>query len=80
MYLVHNMRPYMTYLPVPLLTGHKWDGTNMATESGTRHRDNQNVFRITDVKKRKKWLGKVLKISEFNEEDDWRLGILLDIH
>ena len=52
----------------------------MATESGARHRDNQNAFRITDAKKRKKLLGKVLKIPEFNEEDDWRLGILLDIH
>ena len=52
----------------------------MATESGARHRNNQNVFHITDVKKRKKLLGKVLKIPEFNEEDDWRLGILLDIH
>ena len=52
----------------------------MATESGARHRDNQNAFRITDVKKRKKLLGKVLKFPEFNEEDDWRLGILLDIH
>ena len=52
----------------------------MATESGVRYRDNQNVFRITDVKKRKKLLGKVLKFPEFNEEDDWRLGILLDIH
>ena len=65
---------------VPPLTGHEYNGTNMATESGTRHRDNENVFRITDVKKRKKLLGKVLKIPEFNEEDDWRLGILLDIH
>ena len=65
---------------IPPLTGHKCDGTNMATESGARHRDNENVFRITDVKKRKKLLGKVLKIPEFNEEDDWRLGILLDIH
>ena len=45
----------------------------MATESGARHRDNQNAFRITDVKKRKKLLGKVLEIPEFNEEDDWRL-------
>ena len=52
----------------------------MATESGARHRDNQNVFRITDVKKRKKLLGRVLKIPEFNEEDDLRPGILLDIH
>lgn len=52
----------------------------MATESGARHRDNENVFRITDVKKRKELLGKVLKFPEFNEEDDWRLGILLDIH
>ena len=59
---------------------HKCNGTNMATESGARHRDYGNVFRITDVKKRKKLLGKVLKFPEFNEEDDWRLGILLDIH
>ena len=61
---------------VPPLTVH----ISMATESGARHRDNQNAFRITDVKKRKKLLGKVLKFPEFNEEDDWRLGILLDIH
>ena len=60
------MYPYMTYLP--------------ATESGARYRDYQSVFRITDVKIRKKLLGKVLKIPEFNEEDDLRLGILLDIH
>ena len=59
---------------------HKCNGTNMATESGARYRDNENVFRITNVKKRKKLLGKVLKFPEFNEEDDWRLGILLDIH
>ena len=65
---------------VPPLTGHKCNGTNMATESGARYRDYQSVFRVTDVKKRKKLLGKVLKIPEFNEEDDWRLGILLDIH
>ena len=52
----------------------------MCREVYQQHRDNQNAFRITDVKKRKKLLGKVLKIPEFNEEDDWRLGILLDIH
>ena len=52
----------------------------MATESGARHRDYQSVFRVTDVKKRKKLLGRVLKIPEFNEEDDLRPGILLDIH
>ena len=65
---------------IPPLMSHKCNGTNMATESGTRYRDYQSVFRVTDVKKRKKLLGKVLKIPEFNEEDDWRLGILLDIH
>ena len=52
----------------------------MATKSGTRHRDFKTVFCVTDVKERKKLLGKVLKIPEFNEEDDLRSGILLDIH
>ena len=52
----------------------------MATESDTRHRDFKTVFCVTDVKERKKLLGKVLKIPEFNEEDDLRSGILLDIH
>ena len=65
---------------IPPLTGHECNSTNMATESGARYRDYQSVFRVTDVKKKKKLLGKVLKIPEFNEEDDWRLGILLDIH
>ena len=50
----------------------------MATESGARHRDNENVFRITDVKKRKKLLGKVLKFPEYNEEDDWRLTLFVN--
>ena len=59
------------------VTGHNCNGTNMASESGFRHRDYQNVFRVTDVKERKKLLGKVLQIPEFNEEGDWRPGILL---
>ena len=51
----------------------------MATESGARQRDFQNVFCVTDVKERKKLLGKDLLISKLNEEDDFRPGILLDI-
>ena len=42
---------------VPPLTGHKCDGTNMATESGARYRDYQSVFRVTDVKKKKEIVG-----------------------
>ena len=42
-------------------------------------RDFQNVFCVTDVKERKKLLGKDLLISKLNEEDDFRPGILLDI-
>ena len=52
---------------------------NMATESGARQRDFQNVFYATDVKERNKLLGKDLLISKLNEEDDFRPGILLDI-
>ena len=62
---------------LPPITGHNCNGTNMASESGFRHRDYQNVFRVTDVKERKKLLGKVLQIPELNEEGDWRPGILL---
>ena len=52
---------------------------NMATESGARQRDFQNVFYATDVKERNNLLGKDLLISKLNEEDDFRPGILLDI-
>ena len=48
--------------------------------SGARQRGFQDAFCVTDVKERKKLLGKVLQILEFNEEDDLRSGILLDIH
>ena len=48
--------------------------------SGARQRGFQDAFCVTDVKERKKLLGKVLQIPEFNEEDDLRSGILLDIH
>ena len=53
---------------------------NMTTESCARHKGFQDAFCVTDVKERKKLLGKVLKIPEFNEEDDLRSGIGLDVH
>ena len=43
-------------------------------------REFQDFFCVTNVKERKKLLGKDLKISEFIEEDDLRSGKLLDIH
>ena len=43
-------------------------------------REFQDVFCVTNVKERKKLLGKDLQISEFIEEDDLRSGKLLDIH
>ena len=54
-----NFRGYEQNLcfQIPLLTGHKCDGTNMATESGARYRDNQNASHITDVKKKKEIVG-----------------------
>ena len=48
--------------------------------SGARQRGFQDAFCVTDVKERKKLLGKVLQILEFNEEDDLRSGIGLDVH
>ena len=44
------------------------------------HKEFQDVFCVTNVKERKKLLGKDLQISEFIEEDDLRSGKLLDIH
>ena len=43
-------------------------------------REFQDFFCVTNVKERKKLLGKDLQISEFIEEDDLRSGKLLDIH
>ena len=43
-------------------------------------REFQDFFCVTNVKDRKKLLGKDLQISEFIEEDDLRSGKLLDIH
>ena len=44
------------------------------------NREFQDFFCVTNVKERKKLLGKDLQISEFIEEDDLRSGKLLDIH
>ena len=43
-------------------------------------REFQDFFCVTNVKERKKLLGKDPQISEFIEEDDLRSGKLLDIH
>ena len=43
-------------------------------------REFQDFFCVTNLKERKKLLGKDLQISEFIEEDDLRSGKLLDIH
>ena len=43
-------------------------------------REFQDFFCVTNVKERKKLLGKDLQIPEFIEEDDLRSGKLLDIH
>ena len=43
-------------------------------------REFQDFFCVTNVKERKKLLGKDLQISEFIEEDDLRSGKLLDTH
>ena len=43
-------------------------------------REFQDFFCVTNVKERKKLLGKDLQISEFIKEDDLRSGKLLDIH
>ena len=51
----------------------------MATKSGWTTGFSKCLC-VTDVKERKKLCGKDLKISEFNEEDDLRSWILLDIH
>ena len=40
----------------------------------------QDVFQYPDVEERKKILARVLNFPEFNEEDDLRMAILLDMN
>ena len=51
----------------------------MAAKSGWTTRFSKRLC-VTDVKERTRLWGKDLQISEFNEEDDLRSWILLDIH
>ena len=45
-----------------------------------RERDLQGVFRHLNVKERKKMLARVLQFPEFNEEDDLKTAILIDVY
>ena len=53
---------------------------NMDTGSGARQKDFQNVFQNSDIKERKNLLAKVLHFPEFNEEDDLRPAILVEVY
>ena len=52
----------------------------LATKMASRQGDLQDVFQYLDVEERKKVLARVLKFPEFNEEDDLRTAILLDVY
>ena len=46
----------------------------------SRQGDFQDVFQCLDVEERKKVLARTLNFPEFNEEDDLRMAILLDMY
>ena len=52
----------------------------LATKMASRVKDFQDVFRISNIKERKKVLAKVLKFPEFNEEDDLGTATLIDVY
>ena len=52
----------------------------VATKMASRAPGLQDVFRLLNVKERKKMLARVLQFPEFNEEDDLQTAILIDVH
>ena len=46
----------------------------------SRERDIRDVFRYENVEERKKMLARVLQFPEFNEEDDLKTAVLIDVY